>query len=301
MRIHLTSVFVDDQAKALHFYTEILGFAKKHDVPLGEKDRWLTVVSPEEPDGTELLHGARRAPGCGDVPRRVGRGRHPARPVRRRGREGGVRAPQRARRPLHPGAPGDGPRDDRGLRRHLRQLDPDRLAVAAPAPRGAGHRPAAAGGRARGPGTSRSGRGPRPRTARHNPLRLHALGGTSTSGSIIPRAAGNRSAAPDRGDHGEQRTAQRRGQRRDPRPAAGAKNFAETFLGGGTSYEMRRLDFRVFGVAVGAPRRRARSRKLCATSSVPSRTSPTSTAPPSSSASSDGTGPAGRVTGRRRG
>ncbi|WP_327328881.1 VOC family protein [Streptomyces sp. NBC_01208] len=55
MRIHLTSVFVDDQAKALHFYTEILGFAKKHDVPLGEKDRWLTVVSPEEPDGTELL------------------------------------------------------------------------------------------------------------------------------------------------------------------------------------------------------------------------------------------------------
>ncbi|MFD9919725.1 VOC family protein [[Kitasatospora] papulosa] len=55
MRIHLTSVFVDDQAKALHFYTEILGFAKKHDVPLGGKDRWLTVVSPEEPDGTELL------------------------------------------------------------------------------------------------------------------------------------------------------------------------------------------------------------------------------------------------------
>lgn len=55
MRIHLTSVFVDDQAKALHFYTEILGFAKKHDVPLGGKARWLTVVSTEEPDGTELL------------------------------------------------------------------------------------------------------------------------------------------------------------------------------------------------------------------------------------------------------
>ncbi|MFF5724231.1 VOC family protein [[Kitasatospora] papulosa] len=55
MRIRLTSVFVDDQAKALHFYTEILGFAKKHDVLLGEKGRWLTVVSPEEPDGTELL------------------------------------------------------------------------------------------------------------------------------------------------------------------------------------------------------------------------------------------------------
>ncbi|MFD4693849.1 VOC family protein [Streptomyces sp. NPDC058463] len=55
MKIHLTSVFVDDQAKALHFYTEILGFVTKHDVPLGEKDRWLTVVSPEEPGGTELL------------------------------------------------------------------------------------------------------------------------------------------------------------------------------------------------------------------------------------------------------
>ncbi|MES4888111.1 VOC family protein [Streptomyces sp. NPDC096012] len=55
MKIHLTSVFVDDQAKAAHFYTEILGFVKKHDVPLGGKDRWLTVVSPDEPDGTELL------------------------------------------------------------------------------------------------------------------------------------------------------------------------------------------------------------------------------------------------------
>lgn len=55
MKIHLTSVFVDDQAKAEHFYTEILGFVKKHDVPLGEKNRWLTVVSPDEPQGTELL------------------------------------------------------------------------------------------------------------------------------------------------------------------------------------------------------------------------------------------------------
>ena len=54
MRINITSVHVDDQAKALAFYTDILGFVKKHDVPLGE-DRWLTVVSPENPDGTELL------------------------------------------------------------------------------------------------------------------------------------------------------------------------------------------------------------------------------------------------------
>ncbi|MFE1260499.1 VOC family protein [Streptomyces albogriseolus] len=55
MKIHLTSVFVDDQAKALRFYTDVLGFVKKHDVPLGETDRWLTVVPPEDPDGTELL------------------------------------------------------------------------------------------------------------------------------------------------------------------------------------------------------------------------------------------------------
>ncbi|MDN3027867.1 VOC family protein [Streptomyces sp. S.PB5] len=54
MRIHLTSVFVDDQETALRFYTDVLGFVKKHDVPLGEH-RWLTVVSPENPDGTELL------------------------------------------------------------------------------------------------------------------------------------------------------------------------------------------------------------------------------------------------------
>lgn len=54
MRINLTSVLVDDQAKALRFYTEVLGFVKKTEVPVGEY-LWLTVVSPEEPDGTELL------------------------------------------------------------------------------------------------------------------------------------------------------------------------------------------------------------------------------------------------------
>ncbi len=54
MRIVVTSVFVEDQEKALSFYTEVLGFQKKTDVPVGE-DRWLTVVSPEEPEGVELL------------------------------------------------------------------------------------------------------------------------------------------------------------------------------------------------------------------------------------------------------
>ena len=54
MRLHVTSVFVDDQAKALEFYTTKLGFEKKADVPAGEY-RWLTVVSPEQRDGVELL------------------------------------------------------------------------------------------------------------------------------------------------------------------------------------------------------------------------------------------------------
>ena len=54
MKIKLTSVHVDDQEKALRFYTEVLGFVKKTDFPAGEY-RWLTVVSPEEPDGTELV------------------------------------------------------------------------------------------------------------------------------------------------------------------------------------------------------------------------------------------------------
>jgi catechol 2,3-dioxygenase-like lactoylglutathione lyase family enzyme len=54
MRINLASVLVDDQDKALRFYTEVLGFEKKTEIPLGEH-RWLTVVSPEDPDGIELL------------------------------------------------------------------------------------------------------------------------------------------------------------------------------------------------------------------------------------------------------
>lgn len=54
MKIHLTSVLVDDQDKALRFYVDILGFVKKTDLPAGEH-RWLTVVSPDQPDGVELL------------------------------------------------------------------------------------------------------------------------------------------------------------------------------------------------------------------------------------------------------
>jgi catechol 2,3-dioxygenase-like lactoylglutathione lyase family enzyme len=54
MRISLTSVFVDDQAKALAFYTDVLGFQKHRDIPLGD-DSWLTVVSPAAPERPELL------------------------------------------------------------------------------------------------------------------------------------------------------------------------------------------------------------------------------------------------------
>ena len=53
-RINITSVLVDDQAKAHHFYTEVLGFVTKHDVDMGGP-RWLTVVAPSQPDGPELL------------------------------------------------------------------------------------------------------------------------------------------------------------------------------------------------------------------------------------------------------
>ena len=54
MRIYVTNVFVDDQDKAEKFYTDVLGFEVKHNIPLGE-NRWLTVVSSEDPEGTELL------------------------------------------------------------------------------------------------------------------------------------------------------------------------------------------------------------------------------------------------------
>ena len=54
IKIYITSVPVDDQDKALKFYTQVLGFVKKTDIPVGEA-KWLTVVSPDEPEGVELL------------------------------------------------------------------------------------------------------------------------------------------------------------------------------------------------------------------------------------------------------
>jgi catechol 2,3-dioxygenase-like lactoylglutathione lyase family enzyme len=55
MKIKLTSVSIDDYDKALKFYTEMMGFVLKRDIPLGDGARWITVVSPDEPNGTELL------------------------------------------------------------------------------------------------------------------------------------------------------------------------------------------------------------------------------------------------------
>jgi catechol 2,3-dioxygenase-like lactoylglutathione lyase family enzyme len=55
MKIYVTNVFVDDQQKALEFYRDRLGFALKRDIDLGGGNRWLTVVSPDSPEGTELL------------------------------------------------------------------------------------------------------------------------------------------------------------------------------------------------------------------------------------------------------
>ena len=68
MRINLASVLVDDQQKALRFYTEVLGFVKKTDVPLGEHS-WLTVVSPDAPDGVELVLEPDEHPAAGPFKR----------------------------------------------------------------------------------------------------------------------------------------------------------------------------------------------------------------------------------------
>ncbi|GAB3686028.1 VOC family protein [Saccharopolyspora tripterygii] len=61
MRINLHSMMVDDQEKALRFYADVLGFQVKHDIPMGEF-RWITLVSPEEPNGTELVLEADQHP-----------------------------------------------------------------------------------------------------------------------------------------------------------------------------------------------------------------------------------------------
>ncbi|MCJ0929734.1 VOC family protein [Virgibacillus halodenitrificans] len=70
MKIIVTSIFVEDQDKALDFYSETLGFVKKHDVPTGEH-RWLTLVSQDEQDGTELLLEPNEHPAAKDYQQRL--------------------------------------------------------------------------------------------------------------------------------------------------------------------------------------------------------------------------------------
>ena len=67
MKIKLTSIYVNDQEKALRFYTEVLGFVKKADFTQGPF-RWLTVASPEEPDGTELQLALNNNPAAQGLP-----------------------------------------------------------------------------------------------------------------------------------------------------------------------------------------------------------------------------------------
>ena len=120
MKIKLTSVYVDDQEKALRFYTEVLGFVKKADFSQGPF-RWLTVASPEEPDGTELQLALNNNPAAkayqqAHVSARPARGH-----VLHRRRAGRLRANESARRRVHHAANGRDGLQDRHAERHLRQ------------------------------------------------------------------------------------------------------------------------------------------------------------------------------------
>ena len=126
MKIVVTSVLVDDQAKALAFYTDVLGFVKKTDVPAGGA-RWLTVVSPDAPDGVELLLEPDAHPAARPFKEALVEDGMPYTSF-------GVDDVQRefdrlsgARRALHAAADRHGAGDDRRLRRHLREPHPDRL------------------------------------------------------------------------------------------------------------------------------------------------------------------------------
>ena len=125
MKIVVTSVFVDDQDKALQFYTEVLGFVKKTEIPLGHF-RWLTVVSPERSQRHRA--GARagqpsRPPGRSSRPswRTASRSPRSASRTCTPNTSGSVRG-----RSFHPAARRDGTGHHGRVRRHLRQPDPDR-------------------------------------------------------------------------------------------------------------------------------------------------------------------------------
>ncbi len=102
MKIKVTSLYVDDQNKALRFYTEVLGFAKKTDFSNGPY-RWLTVASPEETDGTELQLALNNNPAAKTYQQAIST--EPTRShVLHRRRQGRLRADQGSRRRVHDAA-----------------------------------------------------------------------------------------------------------------------------------------------------------------------------------------------------
>ena len=105
MKIKVTSIYVDDQEKALHFYTEVLGFTKKTDFSQGPY-RWLTVASPEEPNGTELQLALNNNPAAKTYQQAIFQQGQPAIMFYHRRREGRLRADQGPGRGVHDGAHG---------------------------------------------------------------------------------------------------------------------------------------------------------------------------------------------------
>ena len=120
MKIKLTSVYVDDQEKALRFYTEVLGFVKKADFSQGPY-RWLTVASPEDPDGTELQLALNDNPAAKAYQQAIFQQRPARGHVLHRRRAGRIRADESARRRVHHATNGRDRLQDRHAERHLRQ------------------------------------------------------------------------------------------------------------------------------------------------------------------------------------
>ncbi len=120
MKIKLTSVYVDDQDKALRFYTEVLGFAKKADFSQGPY-RWLTVASPEEPDGTELQLALNNNPAAKAYQQAIFQQSQPAAMFFTDDMQGRLRADESARRRVHHAANRRDRLEDRHAERHLRQ------------------------------------------------------------------------------------------------------------------------------------------------------------------------------------
>ena len=129
MKIKLTSVYVDDQDKALRFYTDVLGFTKKADFSNGPY-RWLTVTSPDEPDGTELQLALNNNPAAKAYQQALFQQSQPAVMFFHRRHQGRLRAHQIARRRIQDAADRRPRLDHRPGQRHLRQHHPDHAAQA---------------------------------------------------------------------------------------------------------------------------------------------------------------------------